>query len=912
VSTLSPDRWQEISPHLDYALSLSEEERTAWLETFRVQSPELADVLQKLLEEHRVLAQEHFLEHLPLRPTNESSLPGQTIGAYTLISPIGQGGMGSVWLAKRSDGRFERQVAVKFLHFAVAGQGGAERFKREGKILGQLAHPHIAELIDAGITQNGEPYLVLEHVAGEHIDEYCDRRMLDVDARVKLFLDVLSAVAQAHANLIVHRDIKPSNVLVSNDGQVKLLDFGIAKLLADDGNAGAATMLTVEGGGALTPQFAAPEQVTGAAITTATDVYALGVLLYLLLTGLHPAGPAPHSAANLVKAIVEAEPLRPSDVIASAGAKTVAEKRSTTPEKLRSQLRGDLDTVIGKALKKDPRERYSSVTTFGDDLRRYLKHEPISARPDTLVYRAAKFIRRNRMAVALATLAVIAATAGVTGTLIQARTARRQRDFAVRQLSRAEAINDLNNYVLSNAAPSGKPFTLNELLAGAEHIVRRQQGDQATRAELLISIGRQYIVQDEYQKARGLLEEAHQLSRSIPEPSTRARAACGLAQVLSRTGDVARADSLYQEGLEELPDDPLFVVERVFCLLRGTEIATNSGRHQDALTRAQAAERLVKQSSFHSDPLELDTLIVLAGAYNDAGRRGEADRAYQEAAARLAVLGRDDTQMAGTLFNNWGIDLIRAGRPLDAERTLRRTIEIDRDAQGENSVSSMTLANYSAALYQLERLDEAADYADRAYAKAKKTGDELAFNQALLHRARIYRSQGDLVRSAQMLAEVEPRLHRSLPAGHIAFAVLASELSLNAEQAGDLQKALKLADEALSISEAASNKGQGSADYQARFLQRRAAIELKLSRTDDAFADASRALPFLQQASVPGTFSAEIGRVYLVRGRALLAQGKIEQARADFFSAAEHLEDTLGPEHPDSRTARQLAAASPK
>ena len=237
------------------------------------------------------------------------------IGPYTLISVIGHGGMGSVWLAKRNDGRFDRQVAVKFLNIALVGHGGEERFKREGTILGRLSHPNIAELIDAGLSSTGTPYIVLEFVEGDHIDRYCDRHQLAIEARVQLFLSVISAVAHAHANLIVHRDLKPSNVLVSKDGTVKLLDFGIAKLLEGDAQDGSATQLTVQGGRAMTPEYAAPEQITGAPVTTATDVYALGVLLYVLLTGQHPTGAATHSPAELVKAIVDTEPKRISDVV---------------------------------------------------------------------------------------------------------------------------------------------------------------------------------------------------------------------------------------------------------------------------------------------------------------------------------------------------------------------------------------------------------------------------------------------------------------------------------------------------------------------------------------------------------------------------------------------------------------------
>src|SRR5262249_29602611 len=250
-----------------------------------------------------------------------------------------------------------------------------ERFKREGRILGLLAHPNIAELVDAGVSTTGQPYLVLENVEGSQIDRYCDERRLDVPARIRLFLDVLSAVAKAHANLVVHRDLKPSNVLVRTDGQVKLLDFGIAKLLESDDGSSRPTHLTQEGGRALTPEYAAPEQLKGEAVTTATDVYALGVLLYVLLTGHHPAGSGLHTPADLVKAIVDTEPTRASDIVVSTRTTpeltaSIAIKRAATPDRLRRLLRGDLDTIIAKALKKDPSERYASATSLADDLRR--------------------------------------------------------------------------------------------------------------------------------------------------------------------------------------------------------------------------------------------------------------------------------------------------------------------------------------------------------------------------------------------------------------------------------------------------------------------------------------------------------------------------------------------------------------
>ncbi len=915
MSSDSPERWEEISPYLDQALTLSREQRAAWLAALRQQNPALADNLKVLLDDHDALAEERFLEGQPSAFPALAASAGQTIGAYRLTSPIGQGGMSTVWAAERSDGRFEGRVAIKFLNIAMSGQVGAERLKREGGFLGRLTHPNIARLMDAGLSAAGQPYLVLEYIEGEPIDRYCDARKLDVEARIRLFLDVLAAVAHAHTHLIVHRDIKPSNVLVRNDGQVKLLDFGIAKLLHDQEHGGAAT-LTREGGGALTPQYAAPEQLTGAPITTATDVYALGVLLYVLLTGQHPIGDARQPTADLVQAITATEPPRMSDVVITPPprgreAADNAARRSTTADKLRRSLRGDLDTIVGKALKKQPQERYSSVTVLAADLERYLNHESISARPDTLVYRTGKFVRRNRTAVALSAMALVATIGGSVGTVMQARAARAQRDFAFRQLARAEAINDLQNYVLSNAAPSGKPFTLNDLLAGAERIVERQRGDPSTRVELLISIGAQYTVQDEYQKSRQLLEEAYRLSKNVSEPAVRARAACKLGQVLSRSGDIARAEALFHEGLGDLPDDPLYLVPRVSCWVRGSEIAINADRANDAIVRAQTARQLLAQSPFRSDPEQLDSMIVLASAYNHAGKRGQASAVYKQAAEQLQALGRDQTQMAATLFNNWGTTLIRAGQPLDAEKALRRSIEIARYGPGDDSITPTTLGNYAYVLYQLGRLDEATGYAEQAYAKARESGDDSAANFALMHRARIYRSKGDLVRSGEMLSELRARLARSLPPSRVGTAVLTSELALNAKAAGDLRQAKRLIDTAVSMMEALAKGGRGAPEYEGKMLIYRSEIELQLGQVAEAVADGSRAVQQTQQGAVPGSNSLDVGHAYLALGRGLQAERKLEQAQAAFRSAAENLDATLGKDHLETSEARRLAGLQP-
>ena len=358
MAVLDPERWRRVSPHLDRALDMSDAERGAWLATLRREDPALARDLEALLAEGETLSSEGFLEKSVLSLAEPLSLAGHRIGAFRLVSLIDQGGMGSVWLAERADGRAAERAAVKLLNASLVGRAEEERFRREGSILARLAHPLIARFIDAGVSDFGQPYLVLEHVDGEPIDRYCDARALSIEARLRLFLDVLTAVEHAHAHLIVHRDIKPSNVFVSTGGTVKLLDFGIAKLLDEDPGPGG-RRLTRDSGIALTPAFAAPEQVSrDRPITAATDVYALGTLLFVLLSGRHPLGDAISSPADRIIAIAGKEPAKLSDAAEPS---------------LRRRFQGDLDAVLARALKKQPEQRYPSARSFAEELERHLQ-----------------------------------------------------------------------------------------------------------------------------------------------------------------------------------------------------------------------------------------------------------------------------------------------------------------------------------------------------------------------------------------------------------------------------------------------------------------------------------------------------------------------------------------------------------
>ena len=660
---INPDRWRVLSPYLDEALDIAADERAAWLAALSARDSALAADLHTILARHRTVHESHFLERAVLDPRTASmaSLAGQVVGAYRLVSPIGQGGTGSVWLAERCDGRFDGHAAVKLLNISLVGRAGEERFRREGTILARLSHPRIAHLVDAGVSPAGQPYLVLEHVDGQSIDRYCDDRALGIDARLRLFLDVLDAVAHAHANLIVHRDIKPANVLVSTDGQVKLLDFGIAKLIERDASWGSGTSdaLTREGGAALTPEYAAPEQLSGGAVTTASDVYALGVLLYVLLSGQHPAGHALGSPAALIKAIVDAEAQPLSDAVVSPtqGEEAIARHAvqcGTTPARLRRLLRGDLDTIVAKALKKDAAERYTSVTALADDLRRVLRHEPISARPDTLRYRAARFVRRHAGGVATSAGLVL-----LMAGLIAVHTSRlaAERDRAQREAAKAVKVSEMMTGLLTSADPysvrgrSGEPTVRALLDAGAARVQTEFSGQPDLQAEMLTSMGRTYRRLGAYDTAQRLLEQALASGqRAFGAEHVRvAEALDALGVVLADKGDYAAAGHRLEEAL---------AMQRRLLGSENADVAV--------------------------------TLSELGRVYQDQGLNHRAEPLHREALEiRRRVLGDQHRETAVSQCDLASV--LRLNGDLDgAEALLRQSLETNRQTRGADHPNTST------------------------------------------------------------------------------------------------------------------------------------------------------------------------------------------------------------------------------
>ena len=865
---LDPATWHIVSPLFDQALDLEAAVRRRFVEEVAAADPKTGETLTRLLESHDRLLGSTFLDTPAL--VAEPDLAGTTIGAYTLDVPLGAGGMGVVWKAHRSDGRYEGAVALKLLQLAVLERHTEATFTLEGTLLARLSHPNIARLLDAGVTAAGQPYLVLEYVEGTRLDIFAETQRLDVPARLGLLLQVCDAVAHAHTHLVLHRDVKPSNVLVDGEGRVKLLDFGIGSWLDHEPLGGAPA-----GPRRFTPEYAAPEQVQGGVITTATDVYALGVLAAVLLTGrsrLVPPVPALDGAA--VRA-----------------------------------LTGDLDLVVTTAMKPDPAARYASVATFADDLRRYLTHEPLAVRGASVRYVVGRFVRRNRVAAALASVALIALVAGSAGIWVQSARAGAERDFALRQLARAESVNDMNAFLLSDAAPLGQSFTAGDLLARAEDLLNRHpvEPPDETTVESLISIGRQYWAQDEDDNARRVLTRAFDLSRALPvaSASTRAKAGCALGSALARGDDLERARTLVREGLADVPTDRPFVLDRVFCELCASEVAREAGDAASDLAHTQRADALLRASGLGSELAKLNIATHLAEGFRAAGRNAEASVAFESAFARLTAVGRDRTERAGTLLNNWGLSRYLLGQPREAERLFRRAVEIgSADAAGA-SVSPMLLNNLARPVLEQGRSTEALALADRAAAEAVRLGNNVVVAQSMLLRATAYRESGELARAAELLAAFERVQQEHLPPGHIAFAALASEQALLAEARGDLASAATAADRAVAIAEG-STQGR---ELLARGLLRRATLALARGRVNAALADAERGLALEVARAEPGVQSSILGRAYLVSGRTLYAAGHVEAARAALTQALAHLEPALGADHRDTRDARDLRAS---
>ena len=723
--SLDRDRWLRIDELFDRVSALEGEARAQLLRTECGDDTELRAQVEALLRAHDtdVPLLDRGRDALIGLLADEPSPPLARVGPYRILREVGRGGMGVVYLAERDDADFHQQVAIKCLLPGVALPQLLERFRRERRIVASLVHSNIARLYDGGVTESGAPYFVMEYVEGEPLDVYCDRLALSVDDRLRLFATVCDAVQYAHQHLIVHRDLKPGNVLVSAQGQVKLLDFGIAKLLDDDDAADASAARTAQ---LLTPAYASPEQVEGAPVTAASDVFSLALMLFELLTG-RKAFASMSGPLSSLRAVLESEPLRASDVVTAEtapdgdpAALTRAAHRGTTPDRLQRRLRGDLDVMLERALRKEPSERYASAQSFVDDIRRHLKGEPIAAQPASVRYRAGKFVRRHRVAV-LAGAAVLAAVVGGAGVALwQAGVARRERDLARLEATKAERVTNFVIGVFQSADPNealGTTLTAREILErGTRMIEGELSAEPVVQATVRRAIGRIYLQLSDFKQAHALIEQslAQHRQQLGPDHVEVAEDLHALASVSQRIDVGASSDSLYTEVAKLYRQHYGANHIKTGEALRGLALARLRSDTTSADTLFRNALAIFERNPGQESHVA-DVLNDIGFMEHNRGNYKEAERYYREASAlRRRTTGEDNPRALVTLSNlGWLMQLL--GRYDAADSVLQQTLATRRRLLGDrHSAVAATLHGLGEVAYRRERYEDAERYLTEA------------------------------------------------------------------------------------------------------------------------------------------------------------------------------------------------------
>jgi serine/threonine-protein kinase len=665
------DRWLRIEYLFYAALDLEPDGRPPFLDQACRDDAELRKEVESLLQlEGQTIG---FLRKPVLGAAQQiaekKELPGKRIGAYQLLRPIGEGGMGKVYLAARADDLYRKEVAIKTVHGGL-GQNPAMllRFRSERQILANLDHPTIARLLDGGITDDGLPYLVMEYVNGIRVDDYCRINKLGTEQRLQLFCAVCSAVEYAHKNLVVHRDIKPANILVTAEGIPKLLDFGIAKLLDPEGGQLAQTRTTER---MMTPEYASPEQVRGDQVTTSTDIYALGVLLYELLAGKRPFQLDTTSPFELARIICEQDPQLPS-VVSAANPELAAPDASRT-------VSGDLDNIVLMAMRKEPARRYVSVSALASDVKAYLTGYPVQARSDTWKYRSGKFVRRHKAAAAAAVIVILALVGFSIGMGLLAKRATRERLAAQRESQFLKGI-------FEAATPDrsrGQQITARELLdQGAKRVDRELAGDPELQGTMLDAIGNAYSALGLYGQAELLLERAYVLrSRTLGDGSTDVAATLfNLAVAIRQQGQYKRAEPLYRQSLavreRNLGEHNIAVAESLSQLGECLYLENRDADAEPVLRKAVALDRELKSDSFARGYLAL--LLKREGNYP------EALQLLRELVEYIGQHTGTDNPEFALAVHNLGGTLIDAGDLTGAETAERQVIELQRKVLGNN------------------------------------------------------------------------------------------------------------------------------------------------------------------------------------------------------------------------------------
>ncbi len=872
---MDTNRFRKVRELFEQALERSVEECAPFLDASCGGDAELRAEVERLLAAD--VASGGFLEepavHLPpsfaKKPETAGIAAGERIGPYKILRRIGEGGMSQVYLAVRADDEFQKRVALKIIRHDLGTEDRVRRFRTERQILAGLDHPAIAKMLDGGTTEAGLPYFVMDYIEGVPIDEYCDRNRLALRERLDLFLVVCSAIQYAHQNLIVHRDIKPSNILVTAEGQVKLLDFGIAKLLRADLMA-LEMEHTATSVRPMTPRYASPEQVQGKLVTTSSDVYSLGVLLYELLTGHPPYRLEGRTPADLGRLVVDQEPERPSTAIGRVETgvvrgspktpvtlDTVSHSRATLPPQLRRQLSGDLDNIVLMALRKEMVRRYASAEQLAEDVRRYLRGLPVLARKATLSYRTTKFVRRNWLAAGVAA-AFVLLLAGFSVTMaLQARRIAHERDQARIERDRAEQVVGFMQKIFEVSDPAeakGEELSAREILdRGAERVALDLKNQPEVRATLIEAIGNVYKGLGSYDRARELLEEALRIREGLYPGGSRevADSLHDLAIVLTLQGDPAAAESLLRRALEERRK------------LLGNE-------HADVAA----------------------SLNGLAWVSRQQGRYEEAAAHYRMALSMEPALGVHETMM--TSKNDLAALLVEVGDLEGAEPLLRQALEMCRQLFGERHPDvAQGMSNLGAVLGMQGRYAEAEPYLRDALGlyRVILDPDHPLLAWSLNNLAKLLQRKSELAAAEALLREALDIERKRLGPEHPSVAHRAYNMSELLQDEGKLEEAQMFARESLEIRRGAL--GGDAADI-GNSLSRLGDVLIELGRTLEAEPLLRESVKVLEESLPSDHWRTANARSLL--GRCLAAEKRFEEAETWLLAGYEGLRDQAGVE----------------
>jgi serine/threonine-protein kinase len=788
------DTWQRIEEILDRALDAEPTERESVVRAACGDDQALLDRVLTLLSAAEASGPldtpVHEIAGSLAASAGESlalhaAIEGRVIGAWRVREEIGAGGMGRVFLADRADGAFEQTVALKILRWEVATPTLVDRFLTERQILADLDHPGIARLVDGGVTEEGLPYLAMEFVDGEPIDEYCDRNGLDIRSRLEMFCAAARAVDHAHRNLVVHRDLKPSNILATADGGVKLLDFGVARLV-DDTARDDRTQAPV------TPRSAAPEQLSGGTITTATDTWALGVLLYELLTGQTPFGGRESKLTETTRRVLEVDPGAPSRV---------------APESTRRRIAGDLDNIVLKALSKEPERRYSTVERMIEDVRRHLDGMPVLARPATLRYRSGKFIRRHTAPLAAAA-SVVLLLAGLTG--FYTRQLANERDNARQEARKTEEVKGFVLSLFETNDPTlsrGEDISARDLLdAGAERVDTELADQPEIQSEMYTVVAGLYEELGIYDQALALWEKAIPIQRDLEEQELLAETLSRYGFTLNDMGRTEEAKPALREALQlrrERPDDPEAVASSLNQL--GMFLAYEGEYEEAAALLRESIE--IRETLFEEDTPELAVSMANLGlTVKWNGDFDEAEVHYRRALdIRERTIGRMHPDYAVNL-DNLGVLLGQRGDYADSENCFLEALAIRREMLGEEHPDVALSLNNLATLYRVQgRLDEAEPmYRQVLELNTRIFGPEhrrVATN--LTNLASVELARGHVPEARELFERSLAIRRASLGNDHIDVAINLNHLAGILCELGDLPRADRYSAEAVEIARSA-------------------------------------------------------------------------------------------------------------